>query len=75
MRGLGMLLYIVGGIGSLGVDVLASIWLLTEHGIGWVILAWVTFVPLFIIPFLAGLAVPFIITLGLTLGGAALADR
>ena len=70
MRFFGGFLMVVSGIWLALVDIAASVWLLGAHGIGWVIAAWALFVPLVVIPFLAGLGVAFVVGLGVFWLGA-----
>jgi hypothetical protein len=72
MRVIGYLLLVVGGIAILGFDILSSIWLYNEHGLIWVIVCWVLFVPLLVIPFLAGYGLPYAIALGVAVLGQVL---
>lgn len=72
MKVIGYLLLTVGGIASLWVDVLSSVWLYNEHGLIWVVVCWVLFVPLLVIPFLAGFGLPYAIALGVAVFGQAL---
>ena len=74
MRAFGMLLYVVGALGVLLVDVASSIWLYANHGLGWVIVSWVFVMPLLVIPFLAGLGLWFVIFAGAAMAGMALAE-
>jgi hypothetical protein len=74
VRALGVLLYAIGGIGALLIDLAASYWLYAVHGIGWVFLAWITVLPLLVLPFLAGLGVHFIVAGVLMFTGMAMAD-
>jgi hypothetical protein len=72
VRVIGYLLLGVGMIAILGFDILSSIWLYNEHGLIWVVIVWVLFVPLFIIPFLAGYGIPYAIALGVAILGQVL---
>jgi hypothetical protein len=66
---LGWVLLVLGGLAVLYFDILSSIWLYNEHGIGWVIVCWITFAPLLVIPFIAGFGLPYGIALGATVLG------
>jgi hypothetical protein len=69
MRVLGWILSVPGWIALFLIDVFSSIWLYNEHGLIWVIVVWVTFVPLLIIPFLAGWGIPYIAAMALVIIG------
>lgn len=63
------ILALLGGVGVIGIDILATIWLFNTHGIGWVIAAWGLVLPLFVIPFLAGYGLAYALAMGAWCGG------
>lgn len=77
LRALGGLLVVGGGFAVIAIDATATVWVANTHGLGWAILAWVTFVPLLFIPFLAGFGLAYVLAWGGMFAGhaaAALAD-
>lgn len=65
-------LALLGGVGVLAIDVLSTVWLYNAHGIAWVILAWGFVAPLFVIPFMAGYGLAFVLALGAWIAGVML---
>jgi hypothetical protein len=72
MSTFGTILYGLGATAVFLIDVVSTFWLASAHGIGWAILAWITFLPLLVIPFLAGFGVIYLVALGATVAGTAL---
>ena len=77
LRAFSAIVVVLGGMAVIGVDAMATVWLANTHGLGWAVLAWITFVPLLFIPFLAGYGLAYVLAWGAMVVGhatAALAD-